>query len=96
MAGGAFFEPDNPLHAEQFWRQVKVKQLLKFLEGEGLISAKGHGHKTIVIQVVGVVMVVFVGVIVIMVMPMVMLVVVRVCVIVRHARHLRGARANIK
>ena len=47
--------------------------MLKFLQGEGLVGPKGHGHKAIVIQVVGMVMVVFVGVIVVVMMLMVVM-----------------------
>ena len=71
VAGGTFFEPENPLHAEQFWRQVKVEELLKLLEGEGLVGAKRHRDKAIVIQVVGVMVMVFVGMVMVMMMVVV-------------------------
>ena len=71
MAGGTFFEPENPLHAEQFWWEVKIEELLKLLEGEGLVGAKRHRDKAIVIQVVGVMVMVFVGMVMVVMMTVV-------------------------
>jgi len=42
VAGGAFLEPENSLYAKQFWRQVKVEKLLKFIESKELVGAKRH------------------------------------------------------
>jgi hypothetical protein len=67
VPGGTFFEPENSLHAKQFWRQVKVKELLKLFERERLVGAKCHRDETIVIEVVGVVVMMFVVVVVPMV-----------------------------
>ena len=71
VTGRTFFEPENSLHAEQFWRQVIVKKLLKFLEGEGVFRAKRHRNEAIVVQVIGVMVMVFVGMIRTMVMAVV-------------------------
>jgi hypothetical protein len=78
VAGGTFLEPKDSLHAKQFWWQVKVQELLKLLEGKGLVRAERHRDKAIVIQVVGVMVMVFMGVVVVVMMIVMVMVMVMV------------------